>query len=110
MWAAPQAQLRHRRVEPRGKSSDVLQPSIQSLSKQEKGMPRGGRGLVNSLLWCAQAMAFTFVMYVPRDPGVVVSLLPQSTTTAHHADNHSWRVTTCYTTPSPPHRPPLIRP
>ncbi|MPC28507.1 hypothetical protein E2C01_021713 [Portunus trituberculatus] len=64
-WAAPQAQLRHRRGEPRGRSSDILQPSIPSPSKQGKDIPRGahGRVLLNSLLRCAQAMAFTFVMY-----------------------------------------------
>ncbi|MPC19045.1 hypothetical protein E2C01_011950 [Portunus trituberculatus] len=62
-WVAPQARLRHRRGEPRGRSSDVLQPSILSLSKQGKDIPRGGRGLVNSLLRCAQAMAFILVMH-----------------------------------------------
>ncbi|MPC72344.1 hypothetical protein E2C01_066647 [Portunus trituberculatus] len=62
-WVAPQAQLRHRRGEPRGRSCVVLQPSILSPSKQGKDISRDGRGLVNSLLRCAQAMAFTLVMY-----------------------------------------------
>ncbi|MPC34089.1 hypothetical protein E2C01_027466 [Portunus trituberculatus] len=62
-WAAPQVQLRHRRGEPSGRSSLILQPSILSPSEQGKDISLGGRGLVNSLLRCAQAMAFTLVMY-----------------------------------------------
>ncbi|MPD01852.1 hypothetical protein E2C01_097397 [Portunus trituberculatus] len=62
-WAAPQVQLRHRRGEPCGRSSDVLQSSNLSPSKQGKDIPRSGKTLVNSLLRCAQVMAFIFVMY-----------------------------------------------
>ncbi|MPC35299.1 hypothetical protein E2C01_028721 [Portunus trituberculatus] len=62
-WTASQVQFRHRRGEPRGRSSVILQPSILSPSEQGKDISLDGRGLVNSLLRCAQAMAFTLVMY-----------------------------------------------
>ncbi|MPC57142.1 hypothetical protein E2C01_051116 [Portunus trituberculatus] len=59
----PLSRLRHRRGEPHGRSSDILQPSILSPFKQGKDIPRGSRALVNSLLRCAPAMAFIIIMY-----------------------------------------------
>ncbi|MPC80252.1 hypothetical protein E2C01_074826 [Portunus trituberculatus] len=66
-WAFPEAQLRYRRGEFHGRSAMggregvVLQPSILSPSKQGKEPARDG--LVDSLLQCAQAMAFLLVVY-----------------------------------------------
>ncbi|MPC25115.1 hypothetical protein E2C01_018215 [Portunus trituberculatus] len=104
-WAASQAHLRHKWREPHERSCDVLQPSIPSPSKQGKDIQRGGRALVNSLLQCAQAMAFTFVMYHVTQEWLRVY--------CHHDTPHRPPLLEghhCYTTPSPPDRPPPIRP
>ncbi|MPC73841.1 hypothetical protein E2C01_068181 [Portunus trituberculatus] len=64
-WAASQAQLRHRSSSVGAREGVVMQPSILTLSKQEKETQRDSKGscLVNSALQYALAMAFTVVMY-----------------------------------------------